>query len=160
MGLRIKSSGLSGNKGWRNEPIRHGLARKGVKTGNKYIEHLYNPNIPDDIENRMIKNEIKVGKDTIEEGGKFDLGKTNIEKINVKKEFKNTSGLNLKKGTYEGDGSKVKIKDYNFYKVKTPNKKFFSKGDNDPDEGGGSWSVYGVNKKSNKLKVVDFDTAV
>ena len=33
MGLRIKSSGLSGNKGWRNEPIRHGLARKGVKTG-------------------------------------------------------------------------------------------------------------------------------
>ena len=37
MGLKIKSSGLSGNKGWRNEPIRHGLARKGIKTGKKTL---------------------------------------------------------------------------------------------------------------------------
>ena len=35
MGLKIKSTGLGSGKGWKNEPIRHGLARKGVKTGSK-----------------------------------------------------------------------------------------------------------------------------
>ena len=35
MGLKIKSTGLGSGKGWRNEPIRHGLARKGVKTVTK-----------------------------------------------------------------------------------------------------------------------------
>ena len=32
--VKLKSMGVLGSgKGWRNEPIRHGLARKGVKTG-------------------------------------------------------------------------------------------------------------------------------
>ena len=52
MGLKIKSTGLGSGKGWRNEPIRHGLARKGVKTGVQKLKKDALIYVKDTAENR------------------------------------------------------------------------------------------------------------
>ena len=97
MGLKIKSTGLGRGKGWKNEPIRHGLARKGVKTKIDTSLAFRNKELlTEDIQKSLPKN-VKVDDsnftDTDEPDG--DIGYYDVTLSGSKSDLRKT--LKLKK---------------------------------------------------------------
>ncbi len=93
MALRLKSSGLGSKKGWILEPIRHGLARKGICTGTKTSSINENGNAvpilipaPDKNEDREIDRKLLMMG--TEESAEFEMKRSKIIKQKEKDENK------------------------------------------------------------------------